>query len=87
MNSFTDKKIKEVLDYLCDENLTQRPNTCMVRHLQRKGIEVFSETDKICTLKAVQDLQYQKILLKSFCRFKSRYDIFSRIQLTSKNRK
>lgn len=79
-------KEEEVLKYLCN-GLVNSPDTNAARCEQQKGLEVFRKTMKMQTVQCMQENEFRKIYQNSFSRCRSRFDEYSRISLTSKERK
>jgi hypothetical protein len=86
MNNIAMQKEKTLLDYLCND-LVDSPDTSVARMKQQKGLEVFKQTMLLHTVRTMQDTEFQKTYVNSFSRCRSRFDEFSRVCLTSRERK
>ncbi len=86
MNAIANAKIKEVLDYLCND-LEDSPDTSVARCEQQKGLEVFRKTMLMQSVEDMQENEYHSIYQNSFSRCRSRFDEYYRVSLTSKERK
>ena len=86
MNKIALAKEDELLDYLCN-GLVDSPDTSAARCKQQKGLKVFKNTMLLQTVRSMQDNEFQKIYQNSFSRCRSRFDEYSRVSLTSKERK
>ncbi len=82
MNTIAVEMERRLLDgYLCND-LVDSPDTSVARAKQMKGIETFKETMRLHTVKTMQDNEFQKIYVNSFSRCRSRFDEYSRVDLT-----
>lgn len=79
-------KDTEVLDYLCN-GLVDSPDTNAARCEQQKGLEVFRKTTRMQTIRCMQDNEFRKIYQNSFSRCRSRFDEYSKVSLTSNERR
>ena len=86
MNEIAIAKIKEVHGYLSN-GLVDSPDTSVARYEQQKGLEVFRKTHQIHTDETMQDCDFHKIYQNKSFGCRSRFDEFSRVSLTSKERK
>lgn len=86
MNYIALEKSKEVLEYLCND-LVDSPDTHAARCEQQKGLEVFRQTMKMQSIRCMKDNEFHRTYQNSFSRCRSRFDEYSRISLTSKERK
>ena len=82
MNTIAVEMERRLLDgYLCND-LVDSPDTSVARAKQQKGIEVFKETMLLHTVETMQDSEFQETYVNSFSRCRSRFDEYSRVDLT-----
>ncbi len=86
MNNIASKKKVEILSYL-QNGLIDSPDTCAARRKQQEGLIVFKKTMQMLTVRGMQDNENDKIYYNSFSRCRSRLDEYSRVSLTSVERK
>ncbi len=86
MNNIAKAKEEEVLKYLCN-GLVNSPDTRAARFKQQQGLEVFRHAAFLRTVDIMKSNAYQEIYNNSFSRCRSRFDEYSRVSLTSKERK
>lgn len=86
VNNIALEKERVLLEYLSN-NLIDSPDTSVARCKQQEGLEVFKDLMLLQSAKDMQDNEFKKIYQNSFSRCRSRFDEYSKVSLTSKERK